>query len=55
MLNWIVWNETVFDIETLYSVTELFNIEQFWHLTVYKQNLYLHLPDLELTKLNSLK
>ena len=35
MLNWIVWNGTVFDIET-----DLFNIELFWHLTVCKQNLY---------------
>ena len=36
-LNCIVWNVTVFDIET-----ELFNIELLWHLTVGKQNLYLY-------------
>ena len=32
MLNWIVWNGTLFDIET-----ELFNIELFWYLTTCKQ------------------
>ena len=36
MLNWIIWNGTVFDIET-----ESFNIRLFWNLTVTKQNLYL--------------
>ena len=42
MLNWIVWNRTVFDIETVYLyLTELFGIELFLHLTVYKQKLYL--------------
>ena len=41
MLNWIVWNGTVFDIET-----ELFNIELFWHLTARKQNLYLYKTEL---------
>ena len=34
MLNWIIWNRTVFDIETV--------IELFLHLTVCKQNLYLY-------------
>ena len=28
--------------------TDLFNIELFWHLTVYKQNLYLYLAELEM-------
>ena len=37
MLNWIVWNGTVFDIGT-----ELFNTDLFWHLTLSKQNLYLY-------------
>ena len=36
MLNWIIWNGTVFDIETVHW-TELFNIELFLHLTVCKQ------------------
>ena len=43
MLNWIIWNGTVFLILQLYlHKTDLFNIEQFWHLTVCKQNLYLY-------------
>ena len=46
ILNWIVWNGTVFDIETLLTLTELFNIEVFWRLTVSKQNLYLYLTEL---------
>ena len=30
MLNWIVWNRTIFDIETAYLCeTELFEIKQF--------------------------
>ena len=37
MLNWIVWNGTIFDIET-----ELLYIEAFLHLTVCKQNMYLY-------------
>ena len=41
MLNWMVWNGTVFDFET-----ELFNIELFWHLTVCKHNLYLYWTEL---------
>ena len=40
MLNWIVWNRTVFDIET--HLTELFDIKLFWHLNVKKQSLYLY-------------
>ena len=40
MLKWIVWNRTVFDIETV--LTELFEIELFWHLTVCGQKLYLY-------------
>ena len=27
MLNWIVWNGTVFDIETTYAELELFELE----------------------------
>ena len=39
MLNWIIWNRTGFDIETVYlCYTELFEIELIWHLTVCKQN-----------------
>ena len=38
MLNWIVWNETVFDIETVLTL----NIELFWQLNVCKQNLNLY-------------
>ena len=54
MLNWIVWNDTVFDIENVITLTELFNKKQFWHLFVYKQNLYLYkgeLFELELSEL----
>ena len=40
MLNWIVWNGTVFDIEPILTLNWMFEIEQFWHLTVCKQNLY---------------
>ena len=42
MLNWIVWNTTVFYIRTVLRYTELFKIELFWHLTVCKQKLYLY-------------
>ena len=42
ILNWIVWNGTVF-----VSWTEMFEIELFWHLTVCKQN-YTELFELEL-------
>ena len=36
MLNWIVWNITLFDIETVYSwQTELFEMELFWTLKLY--------------------
>ena len=42
MLNWIVWNGTVFYFEAVLTLIELFNIELFWHLTVCKQNLYLY-------------
>ena len=38
MLNWIVWNETVFDIETVPTL----NIEMLLHLTVCKQNQHLY-------------
>ena len=35
MLNWFVWNRTVFSNESMYSCwTELFEIKLFWHLTV---------------------
>ena len=38
MLSWIVWNRTVFEIETVYLYeTELLEIELFWHLNVCKQ------------------
>ena len=47
MLNWIIWYRNVFDIETVFTQTELFNIELFWRLTVCKQNLYLFLAELE--------
>ena len=47
MLNWIVWNGTVFDIETVLTLNWI-DIELFWHLTVCKQNLYLYLAELEL-------
>ena len=36
MLNWFVWNGTVFDIETLLTSNWIVNIELFWHLTVCK-------------------
>ena len=42
MLNWIPWNRTLYDIETLLYKTEFFEIEMFWHLTGSKQNLYLY-------------
>ena len=43
MLNWIIWNGTVFDIETVYlHKIELFEIELFRHLTVCKQKLLLN-------------
>ena len=38
MLNWIIWNRTVSDTETVYVYeTKLFKMELFWHLTVGKQ------------------
>ena len=41
MVYWIVWNKTVFDIETVYlCLTELFQIELFWHLILRKQKNY---------------
>ena len=43
MLNWIVWNGTVFDIETVITLNW---IELFWHLTVCKENLYLYSTEL---------
>ena len=33
--------ELFFDIETLLTINWIVDIELFWHLTVYKQNLYL--------------
>ena len=43
MLNWIVWNRTVFEIENVYLCKiELFEKDMLWHLTVYKQNLHLY-------------
>ena len=32
----------LFDIETVLTQNNLFNTEQFWNLTVCKQNLYLY-------------
>ena len=47
MINWIVWNRTVFDIETAnLCSTELFEMELFWHLPVCKQKLYLRETEL---------
>ena len=46
MLKWIVWKGTFFDIETVLTWTELFNIELFWHLTAGKHNLYLYKTEL---------
>ena len=51
MLNWIVWNGTVFDIETLFTLNWVFNIELFWHLTVCKENLYFYNTELAELKL----
>ena len=42
MLKWIIWNITVFDIETVFTLIWNVNVKQFWHLTVCKQNLYLY-------------
>ncbi len=40
MLNWTAWNRTVFDIETVHlCLTELFEIELFWYLTVCKKTI----------------
>ena len=39
ILNWITWNRTVFDIKTIFTITELLKIELFWYLTVCKQNI----------------
>ena len=41
MLNWIIWNGTVFDIETVLTLDWIV-----WHLTVCNQNLYLYLSEL---------
>ena len=46
MLNWIVWNGTVFDIGNVVTLNLFVNIELFWHLTVCKQNLYLYSTEL---------
>ena len=35
-------------MELFLHQTELFNIELFWHLTAYKQNLYSYLAELAL-------
>ena len=43
MVNWIISNRTVFFTLKLYlHLTELFNIELFWHVTACKENLYLY-------------
>ena len=42
MLNWVVWDGTVFDIETLLTLNWIVNIEIFWHLTECKQDLFLY-------------
>ena len=36
ILNWIVWNGTVFDIEIVLTLNGLVKLELFWHLTVKK-------------------
>ena len=41
MLNWIVWNGTAFDIETVLTLNWFV-----WHLTVCKKNLYLYKTEL---------
>ena len=42
MLNLIIWNRTVFDIESVFTLTKLFDLQLFWHLTLCKQNLSLY-------------
>ena len=34
--------ELIFTLKLYLHLTDLFNIERFWHLTVCKQNLYLY-------------
>ena len=41
MLNWIVWNGTVFDIETVLTLNWIVWNRTVWHLTVCKQKVYL--------------
>ena len=38
MLNWIVWNGTVFDNETVLALNWIVLHRTVWHLTVCKQN-----------------
>ena len=42
MLNWIVWKKLFLTLKLYFRLTELFEIEPFWHLTVSKQKLYLY-------------
>ena len=42
ILNWIAWNRTVLTLKLYLRKTELFEIEQFWYLTGWKQKLYLY-------------
>ena len=43
MLNWFVWNGTVFEIETELTLNcFFFKLELFWYLTQCRQNLYLY-------------
>ena len=46
MLNWIVWNGTIFDIETILTLNWIVIYRTV--LTVCKQNIYLYLAELEL-------
>ena len=51
MLNWMLEMELLLTLKLYLYWIELFNIELFWHLTVFEQNLYLYyteLADLEL-------
>ena len=42
MLNWIVWNWTVFDFETVFTLNWIVRNRTFWHLSVCKQKRYLY-------------
>ena len=44
-LNCLKWN-CFWHWNCAYALTELFNVEEFWYLTVYKQNLCLYYTEL---------